>query len=198
MKNLRQISFSAVLLFLVFVSLAGCSNNFLDKIAAPANDTDKKASVILSISAESQFDGATARTVTPDNNPAISAYVLSGALSGAVPSKLADFATLSGATIALAPGVWDFTLSAKNSDGIVFLSGTQAGVVLSSSAISLVFTLAPLTSGSGTVQVTVTWPSSVAVSSVIPSLGQSAQSALSIVDVSKCKRRDFYLKLSIR
>lgn len=159
---------------LLALAIGGCGNAFL--LASKGNASAGNAT--LRLSATIEYAGSASRTVTPGGDPDVSSYELLGALVGQAQTSLGTWASLSDASLALASGSWDFTLVAKNSSGDAFLSGSRTGVLLSDSPVSLSFTLAPLSSGTGNATVTVSWPSTISVASAVPVFNGSAGAAL--------------------
>jgi formylglycine-generating enzyme len=172
MKNAKHIApFIAILYALG--ALVSCNNPF-----------GARSGSMVSLGVSASYDGASlspsSKTVLP-SLPSISRYVLSGALSGSTEATLATVSELSAISLSLAKGSYDFTLAAYNSSGALVLSGTKVGVVLSDSAATLSFTLSAASSGSGSVNVSVGWPGSIAVSSVVTGLdGATVSPGLSI------------------
>jgi hypothetical protein len=134
--------------------------------------------VTISLSATGDYVAPASRTVMPSTNPDISSYELLGAKTGETKTSLKTWTSLTAASLSLETGNWDFTLVAKNSSGNGILSGSLDNVAISTSSSALSFLLEPLGSGVGTVNVTLTWPSGVAVSSVVPVFNGATQSAL--------------------
>jgi uncharacterized repeat protein (TIGR02543 family) len=189
-NEMRRIIKYIVPVILACFSISACSNLFT-KITDSGQDTASAAGgkVTLTISTSS----ASARTILP-STPDIAEYILYGGLSGGTQKSLASFETLSsGSSVALAAGTWDFTLKAEDASGNVVLSGEQNDVKLSADT-SLTFTLSPLSDGNGSVEVTITWPSSVAVASVIPTFDSTTESELDITDVDGGKKGVVYSK----
>jgi len=121
-----------------------------------------------------------AKTIT-FATPIVASYQLYGALTGNTQTLMATFSSLASATVTLQPGTWDFTLKGLDSSGNIILSGTQSGLAISATVSTIDFTLTTLTDGTGTVSLSVTWPSSVSVASAKASYngGLSASIAIS-------------------
>lgn len=182
MKKHTEIStaFAAtVFSFVCALVLAGCSNALLT--FSPAAEDGVAATVPVTISLAGDATGAE-RTVTPTTNPAISEYQLLCGPSGGIQSLLAKFTAITPASkVNVTPGILDFTLKAFNADGIVLLEGFCNGIAIDSNPVNLSFSLCPLASGVGTISVSVTWPVSVAVSSVVPVFAGTTETAVSVV-----------------
>ena len=164
-------------LVLAFLAIAGC--DFFFGLDSPSRAKSTGGKVTVSLVAAGEYVNSSSRTVLPSTNPGIENYELLGALSGGSQASLGTWTSLAGANVLLDEGTWDFTLEATNSDGDVFLSDSLSGVILSNYSVSLNFTLEPLSSGTGSVSVTVTWPLSVSVASAVPAFNGSAGSVLS-------------------
>ena len=128
---------------------------------------------------------ASSRTIA-NADPVVSSYALSGGPSGSGQSLLGTYASLTGATLELSAGTWDFTLQGLDAGSNVVLQGTQNGVVLSTTPVTITFTLRTLTTGTGTVSVAVSWPSTVPVASVVTTFaGTLVSPALTITELER-------------
>ncbi len=163
---------TAVALSLLLIALSGCKNQFFDAFFPKAAPADGSATMVtLRIGATDSLSVKSAsRSIMPSTG-AIDGYDLYGAKTGGTQTLLKTFASLTGATISLEAGTWDFTLKARKDAATVILLGSKSSVVLSESTVSVDFTLATLSSGKGSVEVTVNWTSPSTVASVVASIG---------------------------
>jgi uncharacterized repeat protein (TIGR02543 family) len=171
-NSARLIAIAATLL--LGLSFSGC------RLMADTVD-DEKVTIRLSATSEGyDLPAGSSRTVMPSTSPAIDSFVLFGAAGGGAQEVLGTFASLAGATLSLAEGSWDFTLSAVSS-GAIMLEGKLNGMRLSSGSTTLAFVLEPI---AGRVQVSLTWSGTGApVAAVIASFGGVAvDPGLPIVD----------------
>lgn len=99
--------------------------------------------------------------VAQDPTSSITKYRLSGGLHGASQTVLKSASSTAGIVVQLQAGAWDFTLDAlEGTNGDVpVLTGTLTNQVLASDPVTLAFTLKTLTSGTGSLDLTVNWPS---------------------------------------
>lgn len=104
------------------------------------------------------------QTVMP-GTPVIAGYELLGSISGEQIS-LGLFTTLTGATVTLTAGTWNFTLRAKDGAGAVVLEGVLSSIAVSTSDKTLSFVLKPLVSGVGSVNVELVLPAGHTITSV--------------------------------
>lgn len=107
--------------------------------------------------------------------PEITGYELYGAFSGESESLLASFDNLDSASVTIPKGVWDFTLKAK-SNVTYILEGGKTSVDLLDTSTPLVFTLEPLSSGAGTIGLTINVPGTVNIDSIVTLLDGVVQS----------------------
>jgi len=181
MKNTSISMVSAALALILAACFVACSlPSRLDAAASGG-----KATLTFSATSKDYDLGSgsgSARTILPSTGPAISGYVLYGTPSGGSESSLGTFASLSGASVSLASGSWSFRLVALDAAKAEILEGSASATLEGDATTSLAFVLEPLASGSGSVSVTLSWPSSVAVASVVTLFGGKEQSpALAIV-----------------
>lgn len=159
--------------------ITGCSNGFTDfpvketpqSFTGPLDNPVKLVPVKLSVTGT--FASAS-RSVRPSVD--IARYELWGAVTGDE-EKLAEFTTLTGASVNLAAGTWNFTLKAfKTADAVEpVLTASIVDKVLAADPVSLAFELVPAAVGKGSILVTFTWPESIVIDSVratkLPSSG---------------------------
>lgn len=150
--------------------ITGCSNGFTDfpvketpqSFTGPLDNPVKLVPVKLSVTGT--FASAS-RSVRPSVD--IARYELWGAVTGDE-EKLAEFTTLTGASVNLAAGTWNFTLKAfKTADAVEpVLTASIVDKVLAADPVSLAFELVPAAVGKGSILVTFTWPESIVIDSV--------------------------------
>ena len=134
---------AAILIVAVIIVLFGCP--FM-------TPNLRKGNLALTIRTE-----AGGRTILPGIT--VASYLIS--FSGPVAHDPVS-TTQSDPTITLEPGTWTITVEGKDSGGNVVAVGSASGVVVSDGAVTPVaITLRAQSSGSGTIDVTVTWPSDV-------------------------------------
>jgi hypothetical protein len=111
-----------------------------------------------------------AKTILPTIAPA--SYVVS--FSG--PSTVDPVTVTSGsASIDIVPGTWTISVSGLNASGSVLATGSASGVVVTAGATTTrSITLTPQTGGTGTIDVTVTWPGTVTVDACTVTLDGTA------------------------
>lgn len=102
--------------------------------------------------------------------PTIARYQLFGTRQGGKQESLGSWTSLSGASVSVQIGTWDFLLDAYDASDKLVLEGSVAGKSLSADA-TLTFALSPIASGSGSVDVSLLWPTSSLVASVETSFG---------------------------
>lgn len=165
------------------LNLQGCSN-LLTKIADTGTDTSSSGTVPVTISVAGEASGpSSVRTILPAAASSIAGYELYCGTSGAAQSSLKTFTTLGdNSVVNLAAGTWDFTLYAENASGSTIFSGKQNNVTLAADPVSLSFTLEPLTTGTGTIKITITWPDSTGVAKIIPTFNGTEGTALTLTD----------------
>jgi uncharacterized repeat protein (TIGR02543 family) len=91
-------------------------------------------------------------------DPVVASFELWGAPSGDALALLATWPDLSAATVTLEPGNWDFSLRALDAADGVVLAGGLSGYALGAASATIAFTLTAQTGGSGTIDLTVSWP----------------------------------------
>jgi hypothetical protein len=180
---MKKITRYIVPVIVACLGLQGCSN-LLSKMADTGADASSSGTVPVTICAAGEDSvSVSGRTILPDAASSTAGYELYCGTSGAAQSSLKTFTTLGdNSVVNLAAGMWDFTLYAKNSAGNTILSGTKNNVTLASSPVSLSFTLEPLTTGIGTIKITITWPDSAGVAKIIPTFDSNAESNLTLTD----------------
>lgn len=98
-----------------------------------------------------------ARTILPTIDMNVDHYVVSGVGPGGATFSRTTSLELSVTVNKLAFGTWTVTVDAYNSGGVKIGSGTAEGYVHTSRTTTLYVTVAPLP-GSGSLDLTVTWP----------------------------------------
>lgn len=178
LRSMRRV-FNAALVSLLAVAAAGCMNPFVSRTSVQA--ASDKVTVYLA-AGDGSGNSLGARTIMPPQ-PSLSSYALLGGPRGGAQDSIATFASLSGATLVLDPGTYDFTLLGKDAYGTTVLSGSLDDQSLTTSPASLAFTLRPLASGLGSVQIDLSWPAGSGVASVATSFdGSAVLPALAISD----------------
>jgi hypothetical protein len=147
----------AALATIALVFLASCGSPLGGAAApgkrdAPASNGEAKVALDIGLAQEA------ARIVLPQS-PSIDHYQLFGSRDGGARESLGSWTSLTGASVSVRVGSWDFLLEAYDASDTLVLEGSIAGKAISA-ATSLSFSLAALQSGSGSVKVTVLWPAS--------------------------------------
>ena len=152
----------------------GQEKNSSGSSAAASSDT-----VTVYVSAGTDM----ARTVVC-TEPSVCSYQLFGAESGETQVSLGTWTSLSEAVLTVGTGEWDFTLDAFDSSNSLVLEGTQNNLNVNASG-TISFTLCPIESGTGIVNVIVSWPSSYTIDSVVTRFNNDTVSpALSVTGYS--------------
>ena len=159
MKNIKTLIKFIIPVFAAFFIFFACS--LPGNISEPAENTgsgSEKVTLSLSVSSGT-------RTVNYTVSE-IKLYVLYGSLDGGSEQTLGSWTSASDMKVLIDAGNWSFTLAAYDavSGGNVILEDTKSVNVAAST--SLFFTLEPLTSGTGTVDIILNWPSDAGVDSV--------------------------------
>jgi formylglycine-generating enzyme required for sulfatase activity len=98
------------------------------------------------------------RTLLPEISlDGVGSYELLGTFSAVAETQLAEFTTMTNASVALNTGTWNFTLKVYKEEAL-FLEGSITDKLISSSADSLDFLVAPPMGGQGSISITITVP----------------------------------------
>jgi uncharacterized repeat protein (TIGR02543 family) len=133
---------------------------FLSCPDEPVQEQQDKAMVSFSV-----MD--TARTVLPQVSLAdVASYELLGGLNSAAETVLVESFTGTGTSVFLESGTWNFTLNAYNSAGGHILQGKTAQTIsLGTNQVS--FSLSPVNSGTGAIQITLNFPESAGITRIV-------------------------------
>lgn len=151
MKKMKtNVLFKTTLLAVAVVFTTGCINPFSDRESDRAIAGGAKLQVtIATISASS---------IVPDVAELVSSYTVTLSRSG-----FSDI-TLSGGQTSfdfpdISPGLWTVTVEAMEENGFVVGRGTDSVDVLENETNSVAISVGPTSTGTGAVDITVTWPS---------------------------------------
>jgi Listeria/Bacterioides repeat len=169
LRRLGRIGGAALAVVLASI-LGACQNPSAASTATASLDGSKKVTIKLY--------SATSKTISP-TTPTIASYELLGGTAGSTQASLGTWTDLGSASVTLMTGSYDFTLDAYDSSSNLVLEGTLSSQAISADG-SLAFTLSPISSGTGSVSVTVTWPSSVSVDHVTASYAGGDATTLTI------------------
>ncbi|WP_020614439.1 InlB B-repeat-containing protein [Sediminispirochaeta bajacaliforniensis] len=166
-KQIRRFTGITILIMLTVLVFAGCNMLLTD----PSSASSDGEPVILTVSAGTM----SARTVTvQEDDIDIASYKLT-AVQGET-TRTETWADLANAQITLETGTWTFILQAfsgADASGDLLLEGSLEKTIEASG--ELAFALSPLATGTGDVEVTITWPETItAVDSVTYTLGGTA------------------------
>jgi len=127
---------------------------FLSCFDVPQFQEQQKAKVIFTVS-----DNA-ARTVLPQASLTdIVSYKLLGGRNGAEETILVESFTVTGTSVALDPGTWNFTLNAYNSSGENILQGKVQNKQINLTGTNQIsFSLSGINSGIGSIQIILNYP----------------------------------------
>jgi hypothetical protein len=149
---LKQMDKKKILLILLIVLLLisgfwGCKNVFQNERIATDTGT-----LVLNFSTYL----LNARTVLPEIS--IASYMISFSNGSATVEPIETGNTAY--TIQLKTGTWNITVEGRNTDGDIVASGTAEGIAIVSGTTSTAdVELAPLNSGTGTIDIIISWPS---------------------------------------
>jgi hypothetical protein len=155
---------------LMVLSVAACSMPTSSSKNSSASSVSSSGTVTLRIATT----GSTAKTVSYAT-PTVAYYELLAGKTSSTQASLGTWSDLSNAIVALAIGTYYFTLDGYDSSGKPVLEGTLDEQTIAASS-SLAFTLGALSSGTGTVSVTLKWPTAMKVASVTTSFAGSTVS----------------------
>jgi hypothetical protein len=153
---------------LVSLLLVGCQLAFESEKELQA---ESAGAILVSISAKNAED-INVRSVLP--KVTITAYELWGD-SGTGNRKLADFTTITNASVSLSPGIWDFSLKAFE-EGVLIMQGNLADKIISSSSHSLAFILTLDNIGTGSIDITISFPATAGIVSASAVMGAETES----------------------
>jgi len=173
----KSIIFGFFLVVLTF-GFISCADPMAD------DPDDWNETVVMPITADIDEDEVETRTVLPsDPSSDIASYVLTGKTTGeTVYETLGTFSTLTGASVEIETGSWDFKLQALDDSSTVLLEAGKTNVTVAAGA-AVNFTLRPLSSGSGSFEITLTLPGGHPVSSIETKLDTTVVTpALSLSD----------------
>jgi len=127
---------------------------FLACSDVPQFQEQQKAKVIISVA-----DSA-ARTALPQASLTdVVSYKLLGGKTGAAETVLVDSFTGTGTSVALDPGIWNFTLNAYNDSDENILQGKVQNKQINLTGVNQVsFSLSVINSGTGSIQITLNFP----------------------------------------
>ncbi|MDR0386890.1 MAG: InlB B-repeat-containing protein, partial [Treponema sp.] len=148
MRRIRSGAAAFLLLLFISCNMAGPDTD-------PVSGLDGKAAVRVSIGAA----GMGSRTVRPSNAALddVRYWELSAGLVGEEETKI-EQQIFEDTVIYLEPGTYTFTLKGYNGDRFLILEGTIAEQEITLEPDTLVFTVAPVLTGTGTVSITVNLP----------------------------------------
>jgi hypothetical protein len=114
--------------------------------------------------------------------PEITQFELWGGISGAEEIPIKSFTTLTDASVELEVGTWNFTLKAYQDEALV-LEGKKQNITISLAVSTLEFELMSLSSGKGSIEITIELPSNSGVYSVVTTIqDEVVEPALQVVD----------------
>ncbi len=143
-------------IFAVFILLfSACNNSFNNQIDNDLASADNKTATLYF-----SVNGSSARNILPDTSlDNFSNFVLTGTLEGST-QELGTWATaqqMLNAAVAIAPGSWNFNLSAKRGE-VNFTASTQLTIEENQSAVAS-FVLRASETDTGTLKLNLTYPS---------------------------------------
>jgi hypothetical protein len=171
-NKLTNVFFCAVkgLALCAAILFAACDAGFIQKqnpFAGP--DSDGNITVTIAIRNSSEAVQNSARSVLPQfSTEDIHHYELKGGKSGESETVLLpSFTAASETTVILTAGTWNFTVNAYNDEGAVFLQGKLPGKIISATTDTLDFYLLPLSSGQGSIRITVNFPNGAGITAAV-------------------------------
>jgi uncharacterized repeat protein (TIGR02543 family) len=142
---------------------------FLSCLDEPVQQQHGKAMVSFSVT--------DARTVLPQASLAdVASYTLLGGRNSEAETVLVESFTGTGTSLFLVYGTWNFTLNAYNSAGGHILQGRVTNRLIYSAETNRVsFSLSPVNSGTGAIQITLNFPESAGITRIVVKSGTGSE-----------------------
>jgi fibronectin type 3 domain-containing protein len=132
------------------------------EVSEPGRELRADGKVVLTVKVQ---DIGTRTLLPVFSQTDISKYELWGG-TGSEETKMLDFTDISGVSLAVNPGVWNFTLYAYTGAEII-LQGTITERTISADSAVLNFSLAPLADGAGSIEITIMVPPEAGITGVL-------------------------------
>jgi Uncharacterized conserved protein len=179
--KIRRITLPLIAAGALAAFLAACAQPsfLLGSTSASSTTASATAASTETVTIRIASASSSAKTITAAT-PTIAYYELLYGASGSTQKSLGSWSSLTNAVVSVPIGTFDFVLDAYDSSDNLVLEGSLSSQSITASS-TLEFTLSPLTSGTGSVNVTLKWPSSLGIASVTTTYaGSEVSPALSI------------------